>query len=68
MRDNEPSGCAVVLLMLSGFIFGLILGLMLGIYGAQDARQFEQQRAIEAGVGKWVIDAQTGERRFEYGR
>lgn len=55
-------------MVIHGAIFGFALGSMMGMREARHARHSEQQRAIEAGVGKWVIDAQTGERRFEYGK
>lgn len=28
---------------------------------------YEQKKAVEAGVGRWVVDEKTGDRRFEYG-
>lgn len=35
--------------------------------GVLDATEAEQRKAVEAGAGRWVIDANTGEREFVYG-
>lgn len=44
-----------------GVVGLMIIGAMLGI-------EQEQKKASAAGVGRWHIDPQTGEREFRYGR
>ncbi|GAF82976.1 unnamed protein product [marine sediment metagenome] len=58
MKDNE--GCFVFLLALG---LGAILGFMIGsgLVGSQ-----YQDRAIEAKVAHWAVDAETGETTFVY--
>lgn len=46
----------VVVLLVCGFSGGFTL-----------ARRLEQNKAIEAGVGRWVIDENTAAVSFEYG-
>ena len=64
MRDDSPpvgliacSFIAVCFLLLTVFLLGYSLG--------TDA---ERKAAIEAGTGRWVIDAKTGLQSFRHGK
>lgn len=64
VRDDSPpvgliacSFIAVCFLLLTVFLFGYSLG--------TDA---ERKAAIEAGTGRWVIDAKTGLQSFRHGK
>lgn len=66
MDKTEESGCliAIVCLLLGGLIAGFV-----GFWvGCDTGRHTERNKAIEAGVGAWKIDARTGESKFEYGK
>ena len=49
----------------------ILLGItatVLPIVAHYEAVAEERKKAIDAGVGRWVIDAKTGEKEFVYGR
>lgn len=59
-----------------GFFLGLVTGVMVmmlfGVFVigpdmAHTAIRKEQQKAIEADVGRWEIDPRTGAKEFRYG-
>lgn len=60
MDDSFFGGVAVGVLGL------LILGLIF-IGGIAVGESSEQDKAIKAGVARWVVDAKTGAKTFEYG-
>jgi hypothetical protein len=61
---------AIFGLMLGG---GLVVALAVGfivfaITSSGTSLDDERNKAIEAGVGRWVIDSKTGDRKFVYGK
>lgn len=60
---GKISGVLVVVALLhfAGFLNGYRSGERIGV-------EREQQKAVEAGVGRWTIDPVSGEKTFEYGR
>jgi hypothetical protein len=48
------------LLMITTFIIG-------DFFGWQTATQTQQEKAIQADVGRWTIESNTGKRTFVYG-
>lgn len=51
-------------------IFCILVVVLLALGSASGftlARRLEQNKAIEAGVGRWVIDENTAAVSFEYG-
>ena len=59
--DLAILGVLIVLLVCSGALNGHDAGFKAGA-------RAEQQKAIAAGVGRWTVDQETGERRFVYGK
>ena len=64
---------AVGAVWIGSVIFAYHSGKFNGLYqgrneGREDARGWEREKAIKAGVGKWVIaDSDTGRTEFVYG-
>ncbi len=54
-------------------VYSVMAAACMGILGAGcyaghvNGRNQEQKKAIEAGVGRFVVDSGTGDTRFEYG-
>ena len=63
MSQNQADTWGCVFLCLIGVV---VIGstFMLGFTVGQD---YAQNRAIEYGVGRWVINPQSGRKSFEYG-
>lgn len=56
----------VLFSVLAALMFAVVIGSGVSV-GSAVATNQERQKAIEAGVGRWVVDARTGERQFVYG-
>lgn len=68
MGDDNGNG----IVFGAGFFVGLIITLMavrgfLRFIDPPMAVEIEQNKAIEAGVGRWTIDQKTGSKKFVYG-
>lgn len=51
------------------FLIGLLVGLLAGLAGGFRAATIsERQEAIKAGVGRYLIEGETGSTRFVYGK
>lgn len=49
------------------FLYATIGIVMVTCGTAMIARDIERKKAVDAGVGSWVIDAASGVSKFEYG-
>ncbi len=61
-RDKD-SGYIILLLVIAACVMSSLVGWGTGSYVAGR----EQQKAIDAGVGRWRIDPKSGSSEFEYG-
>jgi len=63
VRDDSP---AVFIVCFVFVICCLLLSIV--IFGYSLGSDAERKAAIEAGTGRWVIDAKTGRQSFRHGR
>ncbi len=67
-QTTEDVGNAFVGGFILGGMVGMALMILAGIFLATPAAiSHEQQKAVDAGVGRWKVDAKTGDREFHYG-
>ena len=65
-EGKPPSGS--ILAFLGVCFVSIFVGLAASSYhGSISGRAVEREKAIEAGVGRWVVNAKTGKREFVYG-
>ncbi len=63
--DSAPLGTALLLGGVMGFVFGVaLMGLCPPSYA--DGVKETQDKAIEAGVGRWDVDPKTGKTTFVF--
>lgn len=60
MKETVIGFAVIILVFLSIFSLGFVVG------GMREASS-QRKQAIDAGVGRWVIDPVTGETEFRYG-
>ena len=64
MADQKPAELDGYLSAILTSLWGAVIGAAVG-HGC--TRAYERAQAVNAGVGRWEIDPQTGASRFVYG-
>ena len=66
-RDWAWDTFSVVTIIVGCAIVFLAVGFLWSECGRKSAVQSERAKAVEAGVGRYVVNPETGEMDFEYG-
>ena len=67
MSDRDEAGCVMAGLFFAGIMLGIVVEWAMAGSTAQIRLEQERAKAIEAKVGRWVIDERTGNKQFVYG-
>jgi hypothetical protein len=63
---SDEKDCYGALVMI-GFALGSALWVPVGLWITHHEVSAERGRAVEAGVGRWVVVPETGKTEFKYG-